>query len=205
MIFHKTTLPFVLAVSLTALNSTVAQETPNGSLQLTMVAVHSTSSLPLFRVELHNQGDHPFVLNLGFMMANGKKQYPDAIRLSLKDSSGKILPLELIGPAINAGRTDPLIVPLPEGATFVLPIDLQNYYSPKAHIWKLNLSRGQYKLNAEYEGRAVTQQQEPNLDMEGIVLMPYWTGAIHSNTLPFTLSKNKGKQQGQPSASHRRG
>jgi len=189
MIFHKTTLPFVLAVSLTALNSTVAQETPNGSLQLTIVAVHSR-----FRVELHNQGDHPFVLNLGFMMANGKKQYPDAIRLSLKDSSGKILPLELIGPAINAGRTDPLIVPLPEGATFVLPIDLQNYYSPKAHIWKLNLSPGRYTLNAEYKGEAVSQQQEPNLDMVGIVFMPYWTGAIRSNTLPFTLSKNKGKQ-----------
>lgn len=197
MILHNTTLPFVFAFSLTALNSTVAQETPNGSLQLTIVAVHSTSTRPLFRVDLNNQGDHPIVLNLGFMMANGKKQYPDAIRLSLKDSSGKTLPLELIGPAINAGRTDPLIVPLPEEATFALPIDLRNYYSPKAHIWKLNLSPGRYTLNAEYKGEAVSQEQEPNFDMNGIALMPYWTGTVHSNTLSFTLSKTMGKQSAQ--------
>jgi hypothetical protein len=188
MILSKTTLLFFFAFRLIAINSAAAQETSNGPLQLTIVAVRSTSNNPLFSVELHNHGDHPLVLNLGFMGANGKKQYPDAIHLVLKDSSGKTFPLDLIGPAIATGRVDPLVVPLPEGATFVLPINLQNYYSPKNKIWKLDLSPGRYNLNAEFRGESVSQKQA-NPDMEGFALMPYWTGTLNSNTLPFTFSK----------------
>jgi hypothetical protein len=196
MTLHKARLAFVFAFSLVAINLTGAQVAPSSPLQLAVVPVQSTSGQPLFRVEMHNQGDHPLILNMGFMLANGEKQCPDAIHLFLKDSSGKTLLLEPKELVVIAGRVDPLIVPLPEGAIFVLPIDLQNYSSPKEKIWELNLSPGQYMLTAEYKGTTVSQQ-EANLDVKGIALMPYWTGVVQSNTLAFTLSKPMGRQQKQ--------
>lgn len=88
------------------------------------------ASKPIFRIELQNSGDKALILNLGIMGANGRSQYADAIRLLLRDARGKAMTLELIGPAIAPGRTDPMVVPLPAGATFTLPIDLAGYWAP---------------------------------------------------------------------------
>src|SRR5262245_51498654 len=44
---------------------------------------------PQFMVALQNIGDTDFVLNLGFMLANGKVMFPSAIRLLLTDPAGE--------------------------------------------------------------------------------------------------------------------
>ena len=85
------------------------------------------------------------------------------------------------------GRMDPMVVPLPAGATFTVAIDLEDYVAPKEKIWNLDLTPGRYTLSAEYA----------NLDMQGISLMPYWTGTVNSKTLPFTLTRPMGKQPGR--------
>jgi hypothetical protein len=156
-----------------------------------VLALATTPTPTLFRVELHNTGDQDLILNLGMMLGNGKKQYADRIRLLLTDPHGKLLHLEVTGPALIAGRVDPMVVPLPVGATFVLPIDLKDYSAPKEKIWALDLTPGEYTLRAEYTGIGV-RQREANLDMQGISLMSYWTGAVDSNTLPFTLTQEIG-------------
>jgi len=159
-----------------------------GELRIALVRVEPQAAKPLFRVELQNAGDHALTLNLGMMLANGKMQYPMAIKLSLTDSSGRSFPLELIGPGIIAGRVDPLVVPLPPGATYSVPVDLAEYCSPKANLWKPAQEPARYKLRAIYTGVGVSQQ-EANLDLKGISLMNYWTGTIGSEVISFRVLK----------------
>jgi hypothetical protein len=160
-------------------------ETVSG-LQLTIhrePAERVQSKFPNFRIELHNAGETDLILNLGSMLANGRKQYPDAIVLVLTDSQGKSEKLELQGPAGVAGRVDPLIVPIPVGSAFPIPVDLEKY-GPYGYTWK----PGSYSLEAQLTGRGVSQA-DANLDVKGIALMPYWRGAVESNQLRFKISE----------------
>jgi hypothetical protein len=159
-------------------------ETVSG-LQLTIYLDHAErvqSKAPNFRVELRNAGENDVILNLGSMLANGKKQYPDAVVLTLVDSQGKSRPLELQGPFYVAGRVDPLVLPIPVGSTFSIPVDLNKYGPPD-----YKLKPGIYSLEAQLTGKGVSQQ-EANLDVKGIALMPYWKGTVTSNQLRFEIS-----------------
>ena len=144
------------------------------------------SKSPTFRVELRNSGESDVIVNLGIMLANGKKQYPKDIVLILIDSQGKSRRLDLKEPAIIAGRMDPMIVPLPAGSSFSLPINLDNYWAAASQDFDYRPQSGTYSLEAQFSGRAVTQQ-EANLDVKGIALMPYWTGTITSNRVQFKI------------------
>jgi len=142
----------------------------------------SSQSQPRFRVELRNIGDHDLILNLGMMLANGRRQYADAIALLLTLPSGSEQRLRLIGPAMINGRVDPLVVPLPVGASFSIPVDLGKFapFGKKPLI----LEPGTYTLEAEFEGKKAVN---PNLDMGGVALMPYWTGIVFSEKIAFTI------------------
>jgi len=195
-ILGKVSLALALGFGHLAVHPGAAQEPQSDSLQIALVRVQAVASQPRFRVELHNAGDRALILNLGMMLANGKKQYAGAIHLLLTDARGKTIPLDLTGPAIAGGRIDPLVVPLPEGATFTLPIDLDNYCSPRNHVFELSLGPGQYTVSAEYIGGGVSQL-EANLDMKGILLMPYWIGTVKSNVVPFTVTQTTGRPHGR--------
>src|SRR5450756_1112205 len=162
-IIGKASLSLFLGFWLVAAHPTPALATPSCSLHIKLVQVQAVAGQPRFQVELHNAGDQALILNLGMMLANGRKQYADAIHLLLTDAHGKTLPLELTEIFLIAGRIDPFVVPLPEGATFTLPIDLDHYSSSRQHIFKLSLTPGQYTLSAEYTGVGVPQQTA-NLD-----------------------------------------
>jgi hypothetical protein len=142
------------------------------------------SRVPKFRVVLRNAGEDELTLNLGIMLANGKRQYPNAIVLIVTDSQGKAWQFDLNEPEIIAGRMDPLIVPLPVGSTFSMPVDLEKYRAAGSGEFDHKLTPGTYFLEARFSGRGLTQQ-EANLDVKGLALMPYWTGSITSNRLRF--------------------
>ena len=179
---------FVLVAGMSLLGRFDAQQTQNTTLQITLVRVQPDSPKPSFRVVVHNIGEYPLILNLGMMLANGKQQYADAVTLVLTDNQGNTTPLELLDPAIVGGRIDPLILPLPKGSTFIFPINLADYISPKNNSWKVTLIPGKYRISAAYAGVGVSQRRA-NPDMQGISLMPYWTGAVRSNAVTFTVSK----------------
>jgi hypothetical protein len=84
-------------------------------LQMTIRLGHGEgvqSKPPTFIVELRNVGESDLILNLGVMLANGRKQYPNAVALTLTDAQGKSRRLDLREPAAVAGRLDPLDWPL---------------------------------------------------------------------------------------------
>jgi hypothetical protein len=144
----------------------------------------------LVRVEFRNSSAQDLVLNLGIALGNGAKQYPMAINLALTTPDGRTLHLEPMGPGFVAGRIDPLVVPLPAGATYSFLADLKQYWAPKDKIWGFNLPPGRYTIQAEYTGRGLSQLQA-NLDMKGIVLMPYWIGTVTTTPLMFTVASNE--------------
>jgi hypothetical protein len=158
---------------------------PGGGLELNLIQESATQ----FRAELRNEGAQALTLNLGTMLDNGREQYVDRIHLLLTSDKGEQLHLQMAGPAMIMGRADPLVVPLPPGATFTLPIDLRNYIAPQENVWDhLALTAGRYRLSAAYKGEGVSQASA-NLDMKGIALMPYWIGDVTSPELTFTLTQ----------------
>jgi hypothetical protein len=149
--------------------------------------ITSAGTPALFRVEMRNpSNEDDLILNLGIELANGARQYPDAVKYTLTTPDGRDLHLESMEPGFIAGRVDPLIVPLPAGALFSFLVDLNEYMAPKEKIWQLAFSPGRYTLQAEYTGRAVPQSQA-NLDVRGIALMHYWVGTATSAPLVFTI------------------
>jgi hypothetical protein len=161
-----------------------AQAHEEGGLALRLAELPGKVPVPMFRVSLRNVGDHDLLLNLGAMLANGRMQYLDAVHLSLTDGAGMVLPLRLRGPSIIGGRVDPMIVPLPKGAEFAFDVDLKDYAATKAHVWRLDLKPGPYRLAAEYEGVAIPSKSA-NSDMKG--LFPVWTGLVRSGEILFLV------------------
>lgn len=134
-----------------------------------------------FNVALQNVGKKDLMLNLGTMLANGKEQYSTAVKLIFTDPNGKSYEFHNnIGrhPGI-AGRVDPFVVPLAVGCTYALKVDFDNYWFVPVGA---SLPKGQYRITAIFDGKTADYI---NLDMEGIALMPYWTGTIKSKELPF--------------------
>jgi len=163
----------------------------NQGLEMTVsidAAAESQSTLPKFKVELRNVGDHDLTLNLGTMLANRRRQYPNAVVLTITDSQGKARRFDLREPTYIAGRMDPLIVPLPVGSTFSVPVDLDKYWAATSKEFEYKLERGTYLLEAQFSGKAVSQHQA-NLDVKGIALLPFWMGSVTSNRLQFEVHK----------------
>jgi len=144
----------------------IATEGAGGSLRISIYPDRTESrksKVQNFRVELSNEGRDDLILNLGSMIGNGRKQYASKIGLSLTDAGGKSRRLELMPAGIVGGRVDPMIVPLPAGATFSVLVDLEEYWDAESSEFAGKLKPGSYSVEARFEGAAVSQR-EANLD-----------------------------------------
>lgn len=124
---------------------------------------------------LRNQGAKTLFLVIGTITANDKWLCPDRIELLMTRPDGKAYRSDSslgCNPSGGmAGRMDPFIIPLAAGASYSLPV--------------LNLQRapaGRYSVKARYTGVPISSRS-CNLDMQGLALIHYWTGAVDSNTI----------------------
>jgi hypothetical protein len=62
----------------------------------------------------------------------GKDSTQNAVVLALTDAQGKSRRLELREPTFIAGRMDPFVLPIPVGATFSIPVDLDKYWAAES-------------------------------------------------------------------------
>jgi hypothetical protein len=143
------------------------------------------SGVPGFRIDLHNAGPSDFVLNLGVMLANGKRQFANALVLTLTDALGKSRQLNLREPYVVFGRLDPLVLPLPVGSTFSVPVELNNYWAAASQEFDYKLMPGTHTIRVQFTGNGVSPV---NADVQGLSLMPYWTGTLISNQLRFEVA-----------------
>jgi len=174
---------FSVAPWLAARVISTAEEQAVDSLRLTIArdAVPPLAGKPPnFKVELRNTGKDDLILNLGVMLANGRKQYPRAISLLVTDSEGKYRVFDLREPGIVAGRLDPMILPLPIRATFTLHVDLANYWSAATREFDYKF-KGSYSIEAKLTGEKVSREMDT-------LLAPYWVGQVISNRLAFEVS-----------------
>jgi hypothetical protein len=180
----------VLAILIVIFNSHVAsaQSTSSQSeLQAELMVAPIGTSIPMFEVELTNTGKRDLILNLGLMYR--EKQFPFAIHLSLRDDQNKTEILDLKGPPYVLGRVDPMVVPLPQGASIRLPINVADYKIPEQNIFDIQLKPGRYFLSAEYRGEPAKYMGPPYRDCSnGIFLvMRYWLGLVNSNAVSFVV------------------
>ena len=153
-------------------------------------ASYKAGESPEFYAALRNVGEADLTLNLGVMLANGKKQYPTEIRLLLTDSSGMRRELHVGSPRV-AGRMDDFIVSLAAGACHSLRVRLKDYSNPDTKGFPIKLAEGQYQIAALYEGKG---PKAVNSDMESVRHMQFWTDEVTSNTTTFTIG---GKETGR--------
>jgi hypothetical protein len=147
------------------------------------VAKRDKNELPVFEVAFQNTGERDITLNLGMMLANGKVQLPDRIRLKLKDAAG-IRELHFSDkryPGV-AGRVDDYVVPLRAGSTYTLRLTLDQFWSPSTKEFVLELKPGQYQVSAQFEGSGAKTN---NIGSEGIRLMNFWKGKLQSGAVSF--------------------
>jgi hypothetical protein len=154
-------------------------------LQLTIAPVTSGSGVPAqvkLEVAFHNVGDSDFVLNAGTMLANGKVMWPDAIRVLLTDGGGQSRELRFSSRTAGiAGRIDDYIVALRAGSAYTVRVSLEDYLRDTTA-----LAPGRYRVAAQFIGR---RANGVNLDMQGVALLNFWTGTVHSAVAEFEVSR----------------
>jgi hypothetical protein len=135
-------------------------------------------------VAFENVGPEDTFLNLGTMLANGRVQIPDRIRLRLIDSDGRARELRFIDKehAGVGGRIDDFPVPLRRGSIYMLRLRLEDFFSLPPGELPVELSRGKFEIIARYEGSGA---EHNNIGSEGIPALPYWKGIVQSNVLTF--------------------
>jgi hypothetical protein len=133
-----------------------------------------------FNVGIQNTGSSDTTLNLGIMLANGKEQDPELIRITISDSSGKELRNGVRWSRRGGvgGRVDDFIVPLPVGATYVVNLNLG-----RAAVEPL--PAGRYRIAASFKGQ---RANHINLDTQGVGLMNFWIGAIQAPPVDFEIA-----------------
>ena len=156
---------------------------PHNGLRLGVVAEGPGRGGARFAFALENVGKDDLVINLGAMLANGKKQYPSALRLTLTDAKGAERHLRRTF-AFVAGRVDPFVVPLPVGSRYTLRYDLADFMDEERPGEPF--APGPYGAAVEFIGKAVARE-ETNSDSAGLALMPYWTGTVRSAACKLTL------------------
>ncbi len=165
---------------------------PHNGLRVGLAVEGQGGAGPRLALALENVGKDDWVVNLGVMLANGKKQYPSALRLTLTDAKGAAYNLRRT-PAFVAGRVDPLLVALPAGCRYTLRYDLGDFMGEAA----APPTPGRYRAAFEFVGKAV-MREETNVDTPGFALMNYWTGTVRSAAVVLTLPGGSAKREVEP-------
>jgi hypothetical protein len=156
-----------------------------------------------FRVEIRNVGSNDLLLNMGVMLANGRKQFPDAVTVLITNPKGKTEECGLQGPAAVAGWVGPFVVPVPAGASFSLPIDLEKLtsdwkscFAPRGYV-NLIPAPGKYAVRVQFTEKSQINEHLPpipglppsttSIEWGGQILCPVWIGRVISNQVEFEL------------------
>ena len=159
---------------------------PAGELRLLLsLARRERPGSPELEVSLRNVGERDLTLNLGTMLANGKRQLPDRIRLRLTDARGTEHELRYLDRRVAgaAGRVDDYVVPLRAGSTYTLRLRLEEFWSPGMSL-PLRLPPGHYRASARYEGSAA---RTGNADTQGVALLNFWLGKVESEAVALRI------------------
>ena len=144
-----------------------------------------------FDVSLENAGTDDVVLNLGYMLANGKVMFPKAVRVALVQPSGATCDLDYLDrryPGV-AGRMDDFIVALSAEAVYTLRLTGDRLWCAAEQRYQATLAPGRYRVKARFEGRGAVAV---NLDMTSVALLHFWKGIAESAQATFDVRRRTG-------------
>jgi hypothetical protein len=158
----------------------------DGSRPASPASPEGPTTSAMFEVSFRNDGTDDFVLNLGYMLANGKVMFPNAVRLILTGSSASTCELRYFDRryGVIAGRVDDFTVPLQRGATYTLQLPADRLWCSETMQLPMQLKAGTYRVTARFEGRGA---MAVNLDMQGVALLNFWTGTTESGAASFEV------------------
>ena len=119
-----------------------------------------------------NVGEVDTVLNLGIMLANGRRQLPSAIQLVFTDSTGNDAQAEFAMPPIG-GRVDDYLIPLRAGSQYSVRLAASSFH---------RVTFDAESVRARFVGK---EAGSANPDVEGLKFLPFWIGTIESNVVNF--------------------
>jgi hypothetical protein len=175
-----------IAVPFPASGAQTNQSLSGGSsvngVQLSLSADPHSSGVLELQLAFRNVGDHDVTLNLGYMLANGKVQLPNRVRLNFTDAAGNTREFKFADKKHSnvAGRLDDYVVPLRVGSIYTLRLTLDQFWCQETSEFEVKLLPGKNQLTADFEGSGA---KAVNLDMPAIKLMNFWLGKVQSNTL----------------------
>ena len=169
----------------------VAEEwgTVSDGLRMAIYSVSSENTRPeerRFFVTIENVGDRDVVLNLGYMLANGKVMFPTAVTLIIANAQGQTRELRYFDrryPGV-AGRVDDFTVALRSGSVYRLRLSLDHYLSAASREVEISLATGRHRIAARLDAGGASSL---NLDTRGIGLMNFWKGTLRSNSVEFVI------------------
>jgi hypothetical protein len=131
-----------------------------------------------FIVALQNTSTSDFVVNLGHMLGNGA-MFSSAIRLALTGPAGDTRELHFFDRPGVAGWLGDYTVALRPGATYTLPVSLDQYWNGAA---KVTLPTGRHQIAAQFEGNGATLNREMQLNLHS------WKGTVRSSVFEFEVT-----------------
>lgn len=145
------------------------------------ISVQSSGGGARFSIAFENTGDADFVLNLGYMLANGKVMFPSAVELTIASADGTSRDLRFFDRPI-AGRMDAYTVALRTGSLYIVRTSLDQYYAPATNNFHVVMPAGTSRIAARLTG--ITPSVS-NGDMTGVSLLNFWTGSVQSGFAEF--------------------
>lgn len=155
-------------------------------LRLGLALVDSAEREPVIEVTFENAGTQDALLNLGFMVGNGRTMVPHSVRLMVRGASFGTCELEYADPRVShvAGRIDDLVVGLPRMARYAVKMPLRDFWCAARKQFPMPWPAETLHVAARFSGGPAVSV---NLDMPGMRLMHFWRGTLASGAVSLQV------------------
>lgn len=155
-------------------------------LRLGLALVDGADREPTIEVTFENTGPRDALLNLGFMVGNGRTMVPHAVRLIVRGASFGTCELEYADPRVShvGGRIDDLVVGLPREARYVVRLALRDFWCAARKQFPMAWPAEPLHVTARFNGGPAVSV---NLDMPGMRLMHFWRGTLASGAVTIQV------------------
>jgi hypothetical protein len=140
----------------------------------------------MVQVAFENAGPQDALLNLGFMVGNGRTMVPQAIRFVVRGATFGTCELEYADRRVThvGGRLDDLVVGLLRSGRYTLRLPLRDFWCGARKQFPMRWPAEPLHVFARFRGGPAVSV---NLDMAGMGLMHFWRGTLASGAVSLRV------------------